>query len=264
LADRVRADDKIREFFYPARTGQTLAAAAAAEGADLATLRDLGDLVVLMEGVVALEETYDTDVARLRADAQAATSPSEKAARQLALARRLESHLIAYLQSMAYLARPLQQLSATFTTSKLGTSPPDPLNYRAHVLAAANYPWMFASTLYETLEEYARAYNDPVGRGLPPRVRVRAFMKLLELAKLQVVTTGPEDTAYLKGVLKDFRETHVGRNDNLARFAEAEADLCSSAETLEALYPSPARAKAWDEYVAAITTAAPRLIAPPP
>jgi len=75
---------------------------------------------------------------------------------------------------------------------------------------------------FSPTDSYAQAYNDPLGSELPPRLRIRAFMKMLELAKVQVMTKGPASVHYITEIFEGFRDHFDGRNPSFHRFAELE------------------------------------------
>ena len=258
--DRNAADAAIAKSFY--NGAASLSTAVAAAGADLAAVRNLGDVGVLLNASRAADDAWAQQVNQLAVTAATGTG-AEAARAQLILARHLESHLLSGLENMQYLCRPLEDLSRTFARAQLGNPPiPDPA-YRGSLIAAAWYPYEQGNTLFGTMQAYARAYNDPLGKALPPRTRIRAFMKTLELAKLMALTCGPPDVTYVRALLTDFRRHMDGHNPSFVRFADAELARSTDLATLRQTYSVPARASIWARYLAAVVPAVTRVFTAP-
>ena len=256
--DRAAADTAIARAFYRA-TGLT--AAVAAVRADLTAVRDLGDVGVLLGASSAAEQRYGADLNQLTAAVTAAGSPTDEARAQLALARRMETQVVATLETMTYLARPLEDLARGFTRAQLGAPAVPERAYRGSMIAAAWYPSELGDAIEGTMEAYARACNDPLGKTLPPRTRIRAQLKLVELAKLMALTCGPADVTYLRGLLTDFRREMDGHNPNFVHYADAELTRCADLDALRRSYAVPDRVTVWTRYMAAVVPAVNRVLA---
>jgi len=258
--DRGSLDQRIREVLYPDRTGRTLAQVVEEVGGELSTVRLLGDVVVVAEHLVGTASSVELTVGRLREQAATAGNPGEAALLTVALARKLEGLVVCQISSMARLAPVLAVLATTFSPSQLGR-PPVPLSsYQWAVMVSAWLPSTFASRLGEAQKEYARVCEGALGKALPPRVRTRALLKLLELCKLQVLTCGPHDPVYVSRLAQYLRETHQDRNPNFAALAEAEMLMATTFDHLAATYRAQNRSKAWSAYLAAVLPSVPRLL----
>lgn len=257
--DRAAADAAIRRVLYPAATGD-LAAAAAANGANLDTLRAIGDVVLLAAARSAVATVYEREVAEL--EAAPAADDLARARVQIAVGRRHETQVAGILQAMGLMTPPLQALG-TFQPAQLGTPRPSRAAYRTGLLNAGWQMSELADSLTRASQAYARACEPPLGDALPARVRLRAHFKLLELAKLQALTCGPPDVQYIQALLEAMAVAQLGRNPNFVRFARADQAQCRDLATLTANYPAIWRKRIWDDFRAAALPAVPAVVTAP-
>lgn len=239
LVDRQGADEAIGTLFYPDRPGSPLNQIVAATGANLRTVRWLGDLVIIAQSLQASEPDHRSGVADLSRLLTEAVTPYNKAQVQIAVARAYERRAATYLQAMAYLAPGLSAVEANFKLEDLGDPPPP---YAAWGMAPYTLPTIIQQFDYQLAmaeSEALRAFASPVGDALPLRVRMKIFKKAIDLHRLRVLSTGPRDVALLKEMLTQFRDFHQGRNQNLAEFADHELTLADTPQSMEAFYPHP-------------------------
>jgi hypothetical protein len=97
-------------------------------------------------------------------------------------------------------------------------------------------------------QQYAAVYGGELGRTLRPRVRVRIFMKVVALYKLELLAGAASDLKPLRATLVDFLEYHEGRNPNFFRFAEYELNHSKDLGDLRASYPVPDRIAALEVF----------------
>jgi len=244
---RDRADNLVRDLFYPGQSPRTLNEVASKTTADLATIRNVGDVAMLSKAFADSTADFRSEVARAESATTAAKDPQVSARSQLALGRAHEKRAATCLSLLCYMIGPLKALAATFEPAKLGNPPPGKSAYAQPILALTNISTAFSDSLGRACEAYTKAYNEPLGVAMSPRLRVRTFMKVLETTKLMVLTTGPADTSTLKTILAGFEKFHFGRNPNFAKFAEAESKLCVDLATLKSAYPA-ARYEAFQEF----------------
>lgn len=257
--DRAAADQAIRRALYPAASGD-LAASVSAAGANLDTIRAIGDIVLLAAARSAVATVYEREIDAL--SAAPAADDLSLARAQLAIGRRHETQLAGILQAMALMTPSLQAL-AGFQPAQLGTPRPARTVYRSGLLSAGWQMSELADSLTRASQAYARACEPPLGTALPPRVRTRAYFKLLELAKLQALTCGPADVSYIQSLLEGFAVAQVGRNPNFVRFARADQQACRDIATLAATYPAIWRKRTWDDFKAAALPAVPAVVTAP-
>ncbi len=240
VRDRAAADNLIRTAFY-APGPATLDQAAQGAGANVATIRDLGDLVLIMAGLAASRAAFDAATAASRAEiASLAGIPRFRA--RVTLSRIHEARTAAYIQAVTYLGPRLARLGAT---PALGSPPPPPAAYWDSVVMAAWLPTRLSEAIGQTALAYTEAYNDPVAADLP-RVRARVFMKLLELAKLQALTAGITDPAYISKIVDGFSLAETGRHRSYDQFTQVEKQLVASVGSIRESYSAPDRLAAWN------------------
>lgn len=257
--DRTGADAAIRNVLYPAATGD-LASAVSAAGGDLATIRAIGDITLLAAARSAVSSVYEAEIAALTAAVAAAPDDLARARAQVAVGRRHEAEVAGVLQVMSLLTPPLQALSG-FQPALLGNPRPERSACRTGMISAGWQMFELADALVRASQAYALACEPPLGSALPSRVRVRVFFKLLELAKLQALTCGPNDTEYAKQLLETFAVSQLGRNPNFYRFARADLVVCRDLATLTTQYPASWRKRIWDAFKAAALPAVPAVVA---
>lgn len=235
--DREQANESVRQLLYPTRAGQTLAAVAASTGADLGVVQTLGDTAVLAKAVSDSKSRFAAATATLRSAVFASVLPEDSVRKQLTLAREYERQCSTCLVIVTYLASPIKTLARSFDPAKLGTPRPAKSTYASVLQNLDDVLGLFHSTLSEALRWYVRAYNASFVKGMAPRPRIRAFMKILELTKLRTLATNAQDTAYLQKILTDFERHQDGRNSNFASFARHELSVGRDVATLRQNYP---------------------------
>lgn len=242
VRDRALADKLIHDAFYPSRANETLAQAASATGADVGAIRDLGDLVLVMSGLAASRAQFDAAVRQARAQVAAAASSLERFRANVTLGRILESRTSAYIQAITYLGGKVARFAVA--TPRLGNPAPPAAAFWDSLVMTAWLPTRLSESIAETAKGYTDAYNDP-SAAILPRIRARVFMKLLELAKLQTLTGGVSDTAYLTKVVDSFALAEGGRHKAFDQFSQIERQLVASLTTLRESYVAPDRLAAW-------------------
>jgi len=248
VEDRDHADDAIRRALYPNYPGRTLSQTASETGADLILLRNLGDSVILVGGLLGAQSDVANALANLKTTLARSTSPGQKAKVHYQIARLHEKTGAAHLNAMVYLKDPILALASSFDPGRLGKSPPDPSRYRSAILFLDSLRYGFAKHLASARDSYCRAYNGEPGRSLAPRIRTRIFMKILSLRQLEVLTVGPSDLSSMKAMLADFLEWHEGRNPSFFLFAEHELSACRNLDSLRRSYPLPVRLLAFETF----------------
>lgn len=242
VRDRALADRLIHDAFYPSRPNETLAQSAAAAGADVNAIRDLGDIVLVMSGLAASRAQFDVAVRQAREQLAAAGTSLDRFRANVALGRLMESRASAYIQAVTYLGSKIAQFAET--TPRLGNPPPPAAAFWDSLVMTAWLPTRLSESIADTAKGYTDAYNDPSAATLP-RIRARVFMKLLELAKLQTLTGGVSDTSYLTKVVDGFALAESGRHRAFDQFSQIERQLVSSLTTLRGSYAAPERLVAW-------------------
>lgn len=242
--ERGEADERVVRLLYPDETG-TLTTIVAARGGDLEVVRDLGDAVVHVTALTSTSDAHRTHMAELRGAAEAATDDKARARAWIAVAQAAEDRAGLSLEAMRCSAPAAKRLADTFEVARLGAPPPERITYFSSIRLLGTLSSSFGGGILSAREAYQRAYNTPLGESLPGRVRTRIGMKLIELSKLKLLTTGPFEMAPLQAFLESFRATHESRNVNLERFAEAELATCADLDSLRAAYPVPARLEAY-------------------
>lgn len=239
VRDRVAADGHIHEILYMDRPqSETLSQAAAATGADLETVRALGDVMLVMGSLAFTRPEYDTITQNLAAAVTAATDQIGRFRARTALGRYQEARAAAYVQAVVYLGDKVTQLAAS-SADRLGNPPPDPIIYSDEMVMTAWLPKRLGEAISETASTYTEAYNDEAALQLP-RIRARVFMKILELCKIQALTAGLSDPGHLQKILASYNLAEAGRNINFANYGRTEAALCASLESLRTAFRSPA------------------------
>ncbi|MBI4860042.1 MAG: hypothetical protein HY815_07230 [Candidatus Riflebacteria bacterium] len=253
VEDRARADAAIVPLLYPGRSG-TLTGIVGSTGANLQFIRDLGDVVLLSTALDRSNGEIGSLISQARSVLTTAATPREKARAQVALARACEKRAAVNLEVLCYIARPMVSLGAIQLTSstttpppQYGNPPPEPITYVGPLLRIYPLPAVFAVALDDARTAYADAFNAPHGPNLPPRLRTRTFMKLVEMSKLQIVTVGPADTGPLLTLLTSFETYQRGKNPNFADWARIECDKCRDAATIKASYPG-GKYSVWSSY----------------
>jgi hypothetical protein len=112
---------------------------------------------------------------------------------------------------------------------------------------------------------YSRASEDPVlSPAVPSRMRVRLFMKILELYKIELLTVAAPDLGPLQKMLSSFIARHEGRNQNFHDFALFESTRCADIATIRETYPARCRLEGCSDLTAAAPGARARLLAQGP
>lgn len=238
VRDRSAADGYIHGILYPDRApGETLDGAIAATAADPQTVRDLGDVLLIMGSLAATREDFDGHKKQLSDMIGLTSTNIDRFRAKVALGRFLEARTAAYIQSVTYLGDRVGVLSGA-RESKLGNPPPDAAIYADELVMAAWLPTRMAEAITDTATAYTDAYNDEAALQLP-RIRARVFMKILELCKIQALTAGLSDPAHLEAILASYNVAEEGKNINFQKYGEAEQKLCASLDNLRRAFASP-------------------------
>lgn len=248
MEDRVAADALIVQTLYPTEGGRLLFDVVATRGGDLPTIRALGDVTVVIEALLQGAKEASAAATQILVKRDAQTDSGAKARVQIELARTYEAAAAVHLQALAYLLPIMTKLADTFTPGQLGSPPADLDRYEETTLVLQSVVYACRSLLSQTRQAYAVGYEAPLGTALSPRLRVRTFMKLLDVLKLEVLTADAPDLAPLRMLVTDFRASQEGRNPNFFAFSEYElATATKDLPSLEDTYPNPARYLVWRE-----------------
>jgi hypothetical protein len=249
MEDRNAADLRITTILLPQFSGQSLAAACGNTGARLEILRAIGDVVLMVQSFTSSQADFDAKVATLKAARRTATEPAELARIALTLGRLHEARAARYLQGLYYLAAPMLSLAAVpFKVEYLGAPPPKRTSYLVAMFGLEDVAYGYEDSITAARLEYLRAFRSPLLESLPPRVRIRVFMRLLEVRKLEALTLNPPALAIVQQMLDAFAKFEDGRNPNFYHFAQFETDLAKTKETLAAAYPAPARFTSYRQF----------------
>jgi hypothetical protein len=261
--ERGRADAKIREMLYPDRNAATLEDAVRDGGGNPELVRALGDASLVVNGLIASEALYRADAALLAASVARNNVPQDRARAQIALARLHERRGSVLLQAAVALAGPVEILGNRYDPPRLGLMGVPAQTVRAPMVRLFTLGSELGAKLAEARRAYTQAYNAPLGASLPPRLRIRTFVKILEIHKLEVLAFGPPNVGVLRSAIQDFADYHEGRNSNFARFARSELARCADMETLQRAYPVPGRLAALTTFCRASTVAAGKVLGAP-
>jgi len=254
IQDRVVADEIVRRTLFPEESGKTLTQVASDRGADLSTLRQIGDVAILVNGLAGTWLAHQNTVSQLTSEVSSSPTPLEAVRPLLALARKHEARAAVCLQVMVYLYVPLEDLARSFTLSRVGLPPPKAGSITGILTKLRQVSQSFTVNLEASLSTYVKAYGQPYSEKIPPRLRTRVLRKIVELAKLKALTCGPNDLTFVRTVLTEFRDLELGRNANFAEFAIHELEHCQSLESLKASYPI-SRVGAWQRFGVALDAA---------
>ena len=256
VRDRAQADANIHKLLFGDRPqSETLDQAATATGADAAVVRALGDVMLVMGSLAITRTEYVATRAQLAAAVTKSVDPTARFRARAALGRYLEARTAAYVQAIEYLGDKVALLAKS-TEAQLGNPAPDPLTYSDELVMASLLPRRMAESVAETAGAYADAYNDDAGLQMP-RVRTRVFMKVLELSKIEALTSGSADPGYPEKIVTTYNAAETGRNVNFAAYGQTEATLCGSVESMRAAFATPGLL---DSY-GAISTSGPPAVA---
>ena len=256
VEDRDAADRAISAALYADPQYTSLAALAAARGAQLAMVRAAGDVVLIATGLRDANRALAAQLAS--PNTVPLQTPFGPVSPDLALARLLETQAAASLTAAVYLAPLVKSLAATFDPAQLGTPPVQRQRLAAAQYLTAVYPALI-DDLTRTRLLLARAYAATGASALRPRARVRVFLKLLAICKLEALTSGTVDVAAIRRMLADFMELEEGREPNFYQLALFEADHCKDLATLRESYGDPAWLQALADFRDAAPAAAARL-----
>jgi hypothetical protein len=232
VADREAADRAIAGLLFAGAAPDALTALARAAGADLAMVRRVGDAIVLARMVTSSEPGHRAEVVRLARAAADVGDPRARTRRLLALARVHETRAAVHLQILAFVGPLITQLRALAATLEgLPAVVRRDVSLEAEV-ALRGLPDLFDYELLAARSIYATCYDRPLGETLHPRIRTRAFMKVLEHTKLRVLTAAPAELPLLRRMLEDFGAYQDGRNGSFASFAGHELGACADLESL--------------------------------
>jgi len=259
VEDRKMADGRIQQLLYPGDLGRTLQEIVVASRADPKTIRDLGDVVVLVRALSDSETDFRSQRSEAEKALAASRSPEESARFQLVVARLHEQRAAAALHVMEYLIDPLRALASSLTLDMLGDPRPPRHRYMGQVLRLDWVPSVFQENTRLALEGYVTAFNHPLGARLPPRVRIRSFMKVVELLKLISLTFCPDALKVLQTAQKAFIDWQDGRNRNFHDFFVHDLSLSRDISSLQASYRSDCW-RSWDLFYDHSRTVALKLI----
>jgi len=250
ISDRAKADTLIRESFYPGATGASLSQAVASAGGDLDAVRAVGDLVILSLGLRDAAKVVREEGDILRKGLSGETEDSLN--NLLKLGRLHERYASYFLNVMAYLQDPSTNVPNGFRSQQLGQTSASSSIYRTAIALFDDLPRDFVEHFRAAQVSYADAFNPPFGSLVRPRLRMRLFMKLIDLGKLGCLTQYPEFLPSLKSSLKSFLTTRRGRNPNFTRYVERELEICSSVDNIRSR-DSTWRDQVWNKHAAAYT-----------
>lgn len=232
VADRAAADRAIQETVWPSAAGTALEELARTSSIPIETMRQVGDAVILGRSIQLTEPEHRTRVDELTAAVAAATEPVTRTRLVLARARVHETRAATHLSAMIYLGTTIASLPRLAQGMPSVESSPLGPQLRTADLVLRRLPEFFDNELSSARGQYALAYAPPLGDSLHPRLRVRVFMKLIELTKLRVLTVAPGELALLDRLLASFQEYQEPRNPNFASFARHERTAAVDLPTL--------------------------------
>jgi len=248
VKSRERADRLIVKACYPSRSGLSLPQLFSS--GNLAAMRDLGDMVIVMLPLVYWTSYYDAQVSQFESMATTASSDIDLFRIRLAQGRLHEARAAACVNAMVYLAPALQRMATALDPATLNPKPPLVL-IRNMAIETALIRAEFHRALTAAVSAYCGAYNSP-GAGQLTRVQARAFLRAIDCIKLQTLTIGPEDTTFLKSMLVGFLAVEEGRDQYYADYARVESEHVLSTNSLRASFPNQSLIKGWKLYNAAL------------
>ena len=235
--DRPGLDDAIRRAFYPDTTGGTLERAVGTADADLALVRDLGAIVVVLRTASDGLDALDRDIANAKT-ALAKPGAAPGFADWMALARLQEKRSALAWRSLLYCRQPAARIASGFTRAQLGGA-------RAPATAVISGVLRRAASLFgelqtgsdDLLSSYLAARRLNGNASTRPFHQLTLERKILEIAQLSTLLSGGQDLPFVLAWVRYLQRLYRGRNRAVEESLSIEETGAASMDALKELVP---------------------------